>query len=110
MKSLTEQQIMELVAQNQQLRLALDKLARLGNEPYLGNSLGNKIAAEALALPDLASHMLNRIKAEILDAFKVELMNLVANGEASISETSVAVNALEARIDKLTNKEKGETK
>ena len=66
MKSLTEQQIMELAAQNQHLRICLDKLARLGNEPYLGNSLGNKIAAEALALPDLASHMLNRVKAEAL--------------------------------------------
>ena len=63
---LTEQQIAELAAQNQQLRICLDKLARLGNEPYLGNSLGNKIAAEALSLPDLASPVLNRVKAEAL--------------------------------------------
>ena len=56
----------ELAAQNQQFRLALDKLARLGNEPYLGNSLGNKIAAEALSLPDLATPVLNRVKAEAL--------------------------------------------
>ena len=58
-------------------------------------------------LPNLATPVLNRIKAETLEAFKVELMHLVANGEASISEISVAVDALEARIDKLTNKEKG---
>ena len=56
----------ELAAQNQQFRLALDKLARLGNEPYLGNSLGNKIAAEALSISDLASPVLNRVKAEAL--------------------------------------------
>ena len=64
MKLLTEQQIMELAAQNQQLRVCLDKLARLGNEPYLGNSLGNKIAAEALSLPDLASSILNKEEGE----------------------------------------------
>lgn len=29
-------------------RNALDKLARLGNEPLYGNSLGNEIAKEAL--------------------------------------------------------------
>lgn len=27
---------------------ALDKLARLGNEPHLGNSIGNDIAIDAL--------------------------------------------------------------
>ena len=27
---------------------ALEKLSRLGNEPYLGNSIGNLIAQEAL--------------------------------------------------------------
>lgn len=31
-------------------REALDKLARLGNEPHLGNSIGNDIAREALGL------------------------------------------------------------
>ncbi len=30
------------------LRAALDRLARLGNEPHLGNSTGNIIAREAL--------------------------------------------------------------
>ena len=64
MKLLTEQEIMELAAQNQQLRVCLDKLARLGNEPYLGNSLGNKIAAEALSLPDLATIILNKEEGE----------------------------------------------
>lgn len=34
------------------LREALDKLARLGNEPLLGNSIGNQIAQQALAIPN----------------------------------------------------------
>ena len=33
----------------------LDKLARLGNEPYLGNSVGNTIAAEFLSIKPDAS-------------------------------------------------------
>lgn len=33
------------------LEAALDKLARLGNEPHLGNSVGNTIAREALKYP-----------------------------------------------------------
>lgn len=35
-------------------REALDKLARLGNEPEFGNSKGNAIAQEALHIPDPA--------------------------------------------------------
>lgn len=30
------------------LRIAMDKLARLGNEPHFGNSIGNQIAQQAL--------------------------------------------------------------
>ena len=33
---------------NQKLREALDRLARLGNEPNFGNSVGNVIARKAL--------------------------------------------------------------
>ena len=35
-------------AENERLRAALDKLARLGNEPHYGNSDGNYIALAAL--------------------------------------------------------------
>jgi len=38
----------ELEAENEALREALDKLARLGNEPHYGNSHGNVIAQKAL--------------------------------------------------------------
>lgn len=31
------------------MREALEKLAKLGNEPHYGNSIGNQIAREALA-------------------------------------------------------------
>jgi hypothetical protein len=34
----------------EKVRVALDKLARLGNEPHLGNSVGNVLAQEALSL------------------------------------------------------------
>ena len=37
-----------LEAENKRLRDALEKLSRLGNEPHLGNSEGNKIAQAAL--------------------------------------------------------------
>ena len=33
---------------NETMRVGLDKLARFGNEPYLGNSKGNDIAIDAL--------------------------------------------------------------
>lgn len=42
----------ELENKNEALREALDRLARLGNEPYFGNSIGNEIAKAALKLTD----------------------------------------------------------
>jgi len=44
--------IQQLSAQVVGLREALEKLARLGNEPHYGNSIGNEIAKQALASPD----------------------------------------------------------
>lgn len=41
----------ESQAREAKLREALDRLARLGNWPHYGNSVGNDIAKEALALP-----------------------------------------------------------
>ena len=38
----------KLEEDNKRLRKALEKLSKLGNEPYLGNSIGNKIAQQAL--------------------------------------------------------------
>jgi len=42
---------------NARLREALDKLARLGNEPYYGNSTGNVIAQQALAATDVKENI-----------------------------------------------------
>ena len=39
-----------LAEEVERLRDALDKLARLGNEPRYGNSIGNRIAQEALGI------------------------------------------------------------
>jgi hypothetical protein len=43
-----EKQVAALEARVKELEGALDKLARLGNEPYFGNSIGNQIAQAAL--------------------------------------------------------------
>lgn len=43
-----QSQITQLQAENEVFRNALNKLARLGNEPHYGNSKGNEIAIAAL--------------------------------------------------------------
>ena len=59
-----KEQIAELAKQNAKLRGELLKLACLGHGEQYGNSIGNCIAQEALALPDISTPVLNRIKAE----------------------------------------------
>ena len=44
-----ERVMQELLQQRDELAAALEKLARLGNEPHYGNSIGNQIARDALA-------------------------------------------------------------
>ena len=44
-----ERLMQELLQQRDELAAALEKLARLGNEPHQGNSIGNQIARDALA-------------------------------------------------------------
>lgn len=108
------EQLAALAEQNEKLRAVLDKLARLGNEPYLGNSIGNRIAAEALQLPDLASPVLNRIRAEgMKEAEKIvrKRVQWVSNGQGiqyrstapeSISAESLAdeIRARAAELEK----------
>lgn len=57
-------QLATIAEQNEKLRKVLLRLACLGNGDQYGNSIGNCIAQEALSLPDLASPVLNRIRAE----------------------------------------------
>ena len=60
-------QLAALAEQNTKFRKVLLRLACLGNGDQYGNSIGNCIAQEALSLPDLASPVLNRIRAEALN-------------------------------------------
>lgn len=62
-----EKELAALAEQNEKLRKVLLRLACLGNGDQYGNSIGNCIAQEALSLPDLASPVLNRIRAEALN-------------------------------------------
>ena len=58
------EQLAALAEQNEKMRKVLLRLACLGNGDQYGNSIGNCIAQEALSLPDLATPVLNQIKAE----------------------------------------------
>ena len=61
-----EKELATLAEQNEKMRKVLLRLACLGNGDQYGNSIGNCIAQEALSLPDLASPVLNRIRAEAM--------------------------------------------
>ena len=60
---MTKQEL-ALAEQNEKMRKVLLRLACLGNGDQYGNSIGNCIAQEALSLPNLATPILNKIKAE----------------------------------------------
>ena len=62
--ALLTEELATLAEQNEKLRKVLLRLACLGNGDQYGNSIGNCIAQEALSLPDLATPVLNQIKAE----------------------------------------------
>ena len=62
--ALLTEELAALAEQNEKMRKVLLRLACLGNGDQYGNSIGNCIAQEALSLPDLASPVLNRIRAE----------------------------------------------
>lgn len=53
--AMLRQQLAAALAAIESKDIFLDKLARLGNEPHLGNSIGNRIAYEALAIKPDAS-------------------------------------------------------
>ena len=62
--ALLTEELAALAEQNEKMRKVLLRLACLGNGDQYGNSIGNCIAQEALSLPDLASPVLNRIRAD----------------------------------------------
>ena len=60
-----KEQLAALAEQNEKMRKVLLRLACLGNGDQYGNSIGNCIAQEALSLPNLATPVLNRIRARL---------------------------------------------
>ena len=71
--------------QNEEMRKVLLRLACLGNGDQYGNSIGNCIAQEALSLPDLATPVLNQIKAE---AYREAAMHCSKHGSRTADEVS----------------------
>lgn len=110
-----EKELAALAEQNEKLRkVLLLRLAWLGNGDQYGNSIGNYIAQEALSLPNLASPVLNRIRAEgMREAEKIvrKRVQWVSNGQGiqyrstapeSISAESLAdeIRARAAELEK----------
>ena len=104
-----QEQLAALAEQNEKMRKVLLRLACLGNGDQYGNSIGNCIAQEALSLPNLATPILNRIKAE---AYR-EVADIVENidvytfvhGGSSYDDggltLSSAATAIRAKADEL---------
>ena len=88
-------QLAALAEQNEKLRKVLLRLACLGNGDQYGNSIGNCIAQEALSLPDLASPVLNRIRAEENEAI-IAAANALENIASTSSSTRIRRVANEA--------------
>lgn len=65
-------QVLTIAQHVSKLKIALDKLARLGNEPEYGNSVGNVIAQEALRFVPLSSSDPNPITEYALKYYFVE--------------------------------------
>ena len=78
-------QLAALAEQNTKFRKVLLRLACLGNGDQYGNSIGNCIAQEALSLPDLATPVLNKIKAE---AYREAAMHCSKHGSRTADEVS----------------------
>lgn len=101
-----KEQLATLAEQNEKMRKVLLRLACLGNGDQYGNSIGNCIAQEALSLPDLASPVLNRIRAEEVRMAST-FISLVRNYWASagdnlgVQAAEYLISALDARAAEL---------
>ena len=94
-------QLAALAEQNEKMREALQKLACLGNGEQYGNSIGNCIAQEALSLPDLASPVLNRIRAEGMLMAADIAAKIYAHGVLQLGVRSEIIDAIRARAAEL---------
>ena len=90
-----KEQLAALAEQNEKLRKVLLRLACLGNGDQYGNSIGNYIAQEALSLPDLASPVLNRIRAE-----GMRMAADICSEKHSLSGAEEAIRARAAELEK----------
>ena len=89
------EQLAALAEQNEKLRKVLLRLACLGNGDQYGNSIGNCIAQEALSLPDLATPVLNRIRAEAM-----EEAAKIANEHEGVAWAVSAIRNRKAELEK----------
>ena len=96
-----EKELAALAEQNEKLRKVLLRLACLGNGDQYGNSIGNCIAQEALSLPNLASPVLNRIRAEAMEE-ENEAIIAAANALENIASTSSSTRIRRVANDALT--------
>ena len=114
--ALLTEELAALAEQNEKMRKVLLRLACLGNGDQYGNSIGNCIAQEALSLPDLASPVLNKYRAEgMKEAEKIvrKRVQWVSNGQGiqyrSTAPESISAEALadeiRARAAELENEE-----
>ena len=90
-----EKELAALAEQNAKMRKVLLRLACLGNGDQYGNSIGNCIAQEALSLPDLASPVLNRIRAE-----GMRMAADICSEKHSLSGAEEAIRARAAELEK----------
>ena len=93
------EQLAALAEQNEKMRKVLLRLACLGNGDQYGNSIGNCIAQEALSLPDLASPVLNRIRAEGM-RMAAEIADMFSD-KHSMNFAGNAAEAIRARAAEL---------
>ena len=93
--ALLTEELAALAEQNAKMRKVLLRLACLGNGDQYGNSIGNCIAQEALSLPDLASPVLNRIRAEAM-----EEAAKIANEHEGVAWAVSAIRNRKAELEK----------
>ena len=76
------QQLAAAQAENLRLRMVLERLARLGNGDEYGNSIGNRIAQDALATTPGDMAALREVIAQVLeDAAKFQHAAALRSGE-----------------------------
>ena len=94
-RAIEKGQLAALAEQNEKMRKVLLRLACLGNGDQYGNSIGNCIAQEALSLPDLATPVLNRIRAEAM-----EEAAKIANEHEGVAWAVSAIRNRKAELEK----------